>query len=120
MAINEYITRYILLSKIHLNNINNDDEKSVKLGNKAIDEMDEIAKILNETKGGIEAFATLLDSEEKEVKYYAAMQILNDMNPDVHIQEKCLSLVREKIEKENSFAYKLWLKDWEENKRNKK
>lgn len=116
MTIKEYLTSYILLHEIRIT-VNLGDKKSVNRGNKAMGEMTDILHKISNEQGGKEALDTLLNNGNKGIKYFTAMHIMNVIEPIGEMQEKCISLIKEDIEKGDNFAYEIWLKNWEERKK---
>jgi hypothetical protein len=112
MNLHDYINKYISLVQIH-QSVDFSSKKSVKQGNKAMDQMIDIAKVLNNIEGGLNEFLKILDMDKLELKYYASFHIVEHMNPNESIKERCLILIRSKAEKEDILGYKYWLKSWD-------
>lgn len=112
MFIKDQIEKYINLAKVH-QSVDYADKKSVKQSNKAMDNMIELAKEINNFENGIDEFSKLLDFDEFDLKYYAAFHILEYMNAIDSIKTRCLGLIKDRAIKENNLGYKYWLSDWE-------
>ena len=92
------------------------DKKSVKLHNKSVGKMYEIAeKIGNEqTKETIDDFAILLEINENKTNVWAAVHILERIPADKTIEEKALRIIKQQADGESAEAmgFKIWLDNY--------
>jgi hypothetical protein len=92
------------------------DKKSVKLHNKSVDKMYEIAEKIGyeQTTETIEDFAKLLDKTENKTNVWAAVHILERIPTDKTIDEKALKIIKQQADGDSAEAmgFKIWLDNY--------
>lgn len=94
------------------------NKDSVKSHNKAVNRMYQIVDTVYSQFGleGLDGFSRLLDLVENGTNVWAAVHIVEKMNPDPKIKEKALSIIK-KVASENNaqgLGFRHWLKHHEE------
>lgn len=89
------------------------DKKSVKAGNKAMMEMIKIVKLLSNREDGMDEFSKLLSIEDSYIRCYSAIHIIEHIYPNKELRERCLSIIRYVVEKDDHIGYRYWLKEWD-------
>ncbi len=91
-------------------------KKSVRLLNKSVDKMYEIAKKIGykQTTETIKDFAKLLEINENKTNVWAAVHILERIPTDKTIEEKALKIVKRQSDGDTAEAmgFKIWLDNY--------
>ena len=92
------------------------DKKSVKLHNKAVEKMYEIAEKIGyeQTTETIDDFAKLLEINEYKINVWAAVHILERIPADKSIEEKALKIIKQQADGDSAEAmgFKIWLDNY--------
>ena len=92
------------------------DKKSVKLHNKSVDKMYEIAEKIGyeQTTETIDDFAQLLEINEYKTNVWAAVHILERIPVDKPIEEKALKIIKQQADGDSAEAmgFKIWLDNY--------
>jgi hypothetical protein len=92
------------------------DKKSVRLHNKCIDRMYEIAEKIGseQTTDTIVDFAKLLDITENKTNVWVAVHILERIPVNKTIEEKALQIIKRQTETDsaNAMGFKIWLDNY--------
>ncbi len=92
------------------------DKKSVKLHNKSVDKMYEIAEKIGyeQTTETIDDFAKLLEINENKTNVWAAVHILERIPADKLIEEKALKIIKQQADGDSAEAmgFKIWLDNY--------
>lgn len=93
-----------------------EDKKSVRLHNKSVDQMYEIAEIIGyeQATETIEDFAKLLDITDNKTNIWAAMHLLERIPADKKLEGKALSIIEQvaKGDSTESMGFKIWLENY--------
>ncbi len=93
------------------------DKKSVRLHNKSVDRMYEIAEKFGyeQTTETIDDFAKLLEINENKTNVWAAVHILERIPADKKIEEKALKIIKNQAEGDSAEAmgFKIWLDNYQ-------
>ncbi len=94
------------------------DKKSVRLHNKSVDRMYEIAEKIGyeQTTETIDDFAKLLNITDNKTNIWAATHLLERIPADKKVEEKALSIIQQvaKGESSESMGFKIWLENYNE------
>ncbi len=111
------IKEYIELTKT-CTSTDYDDKKSVKLHNKSVDKMYEIAEKIcyKQTTETIDDFAKLLEINENKTNVWAAVHILERIPADKTIKEKALRIIKHQADGDSAEAmgFKIWLDNYKQ------
>ena len=92
------------------------DKKSVKIRNKSITRMYEIAEKIGyeQTTENIDDFAKLLDITDNLTNVWTAIHILERVPADKTIEEKALKIIKQQADGDSADAmwYKIWLDNY--------
>jgi hypothetical protein len=92
------------------------DKKSVKLHNKSVDKMYEIAEKIGyeQTTETIDDFAKLLEINEYKTNVWAAVHILERIPADKTTEEKALKIIKQQADGDSADAmgFKIWLDNY--------
>ena len=92
------------------------DKKSVRLHNKSVDKMYEIAEKIGykQTTETINDFAKLLDITENKTNVWTAVHMLERIPVDRTIEEKALAIIKKHAEGDtaNAMGFKIWLDNY--------
>ncbi len=92
------------------------DKKSVRLHNKSVNKMYEIAEKIGyeQTTETINDFAKLLDITENKTNVWTAVHILERIPVDRTIEEKALAIIKKQAEGDtaNAMGFKIWLDNY--------
>ncbi len=114
MTIQELIKEYKDQVEL-LFNTNYSDKQSVQLHNNKSKRLIEIVNIISTNFGssGTEEFAGLLNYENYDTKLYAAIHLLEKLNPSQEIKEKSLNIIEKYAKKDDirGIGLKHWLKN---------
>ena len=93
------------------------DKKSVRLHNKSVDRMYEIAEKIGyeQTTETIDDFAKLLEINENKTNVWAAVHILERIPADNKIEEKALNIIKNQADGDSAEAmgFKIWLDNYQ-------
>lgn len=109
------IQEYIELTKICAST-DYGDKKSLRLHNKSVDRMYEIAEKIGyeQTTETIDDFVKLLDVTDYKTNVWAAVHILERIPADKRIEEKALKIIRKQTDGNSAEAmgFKIWLNNY--------
>lgn len=109
------IQEYIELTKICAST-NYGDKKSVRLHNKSVSRMYEIAEKISykQTTETIDDFAKLLDINDNKTNVWTAVHILERVPADKTIEEKALKIIKKQADGDSADAmgFKIWLDNY--------
>jgi hypothetical protein len=90
------------------------DKKSVRLHNKSVDKMYEIAEKIGYGQTTINDFANLLDITENKTNVWAAVHILERISASKTIEEKALKIIKQQADGDTAEAmgFKIWLDNY--------
>jgi hypothetical protein len=92
------------------------DKKSVKIHNKSVDRMYEIAEKIGyeKTTETIVDFAKLLDVTDNKTNVWTAIHILERVPAEKTIEEKALKIIKQQAEGDSADAmgYKIWVDNY--------
>lgn len=93
------------------------DKKSVRLHNKSVDRMYEIAEKIGyeQTTETIDDFAKLLEINENKTNVWAAVHILERIPAVKKIEEKALKIIKNQADGDSAEAmgFKIWLDNYQ-------
>jgi hypothetical protein len=111
----DLIQAYIELTKICAST-DYADKKSVRLHNKSVDKMYEIAEKIgcNQTTETIDDFAKLLEIDDNKTNVWVAVHILERIPTDKTIEEKALKIIKKQADGDlpDAMGYKIWLDNY--------
>ena len=111
----DLIQEYIELTKICAST-DYADKKSVRLHNKSVDKMYEIAEKIGyeQTTETIDDFSKLLDVTDNKTNVWAAVHILERIPTDKTIEEKALKIIKQQSDGDTAEAmgFKIWLDNY--------
>lgn len=111
----DLIQEYIDLTKICAST-DYADKKSVRLHNKSVDKMYEIAEKIGyeQTTETIDDFSKLLDVTDNKTNVWAAVHILERIPTDKTIEEKALKIIKQQSDGDTAEAmgFKIWLDNY--------
>ncbi len=114
------IQEYIELTK-NCASTDYEDKKSVRLHNKSVDRMYEIAEKVGyeQTKETINDFSKLLDIAENKTNIWAATHLLERIPVDKKVEEKAISIIQNVANGETgeSMGFKMWLENYNEKRK---
>lgn len=109
------IQEYIELTKICAST-DYGDKKSLRLHNKSVDRMYEIAEKIGyeQTTETIDDFVKLLDVTDYKTNVWAAVHILERIPADKRLEEKALKIIRKQTDGNSAEAmgFKIWLNNY--------
>jgi len=92
------------------------DKKSVRLHNKSVDRMYEIAEKIGyeQTTETIDDFTKLLEINENKTNVWAAVHIMERIPVDKKIEERALNIIKYQADGDSAEAmgFKIWLDDY--------
>ena len=92
------------------------DKKSVKLHNKSVNKMYEIAEKIGyeQTTETIDDFAKLLDITENKTNVWTAVHILERIPVEKALEEKALGIIKKQADGETAEAmgFKIWMNNY--------
>lgn len=111
----DLIQEYLELTKVCAST-NYADKKSVKIHNKSVDRMYEIAEKIGyeKTTGTIDDFAKLLDINDNKTNVWAAIHILERVPADKTIEDKALKIIKHQADGDSADAmgFKIWIDNY--------